>query len=98
MRGQDAHLALDAEAFANHRAQIAEDLGKVASRLALDQHGGGEELRVEDRNSLTEVAEGVGKRHAEVLPVIQKSKLRADRLGHLFGHERDSSCQRVPGA
>ena len=61
------------------RAQIAEDLGQVAAGLALDQHGGGEELGVEHGNALAEVAEGVGKRHAEVLPIVEESKLRADR-------------------
>ena len=47
----DAHLALDLEPIANHRREVVEHLRQIAARLALGQHRGDEEPRVEQQHA-----------------------------------------------
>ena len=58
----DPHLPLHLEALADHGRQVLEHLRQVAARLALGQHRGDEEPRVEQRDALAEVPQGLRQR------------------------------------
>ena len=85
MRGDDAHLSLDAEPIADHRREIVEHFGEVATGLALRQHGGHEEAGVEHWHPIRQAFQRVAERHAEVLAVVHELELTADWRRDLVG-------------
>ena len=79
VRRDDADLPLHPEPIADDRREVVENLGEVAAGLALRQHGGDEEPRVEQRDPLARSLQRVRQRHAEVLLVVEQLELGADR-------------------
>jgi len=53
------NLAPDSEAIADERADLIEDFGEVAARLALEDQCGNEEFQVEVGNAVGQAAESV---------------------------------------
>ena len=72
---------LHLEALAHHRREVVEHLGQVAARLALRQHRGDEEPRVEHRHAPRHRPQRVGQRHAEVLLVVDAPELAPTGAG-----------------
>ena len=62
VRGQHPHLPLHLEPLADDRREVVEHLAEVAAGLALRQHGGDEEARVDERDARREafIASGSG--------------------------------------
>ena len=67
-------------------AEVVEDLGQVAARLALREDGRDEKPRVEHRDAPGEILHGVRERETEVLLVVQDAELGADGRLELVGH------------
>src|SRR5215510_3888921 len=57
LRGVDAHLSQDLEPLADYVREVVEDLGEVAARLALQHDGSDEELHVDERNPVDQIAQ-----------------------------------------
>lgn len=88
-------LPFDLEPLSNKCREIVEDLGKVASRLTLRQHGGRKEPGVEQRHTVAEIVQGLGQRHPVVLPIVNQAKLRADRTWYLVRRHAQSRSEGV---
>src|SRR5215470_1358279 len=55
LRGSNLHVAVDAEAIANHSRQPVEDLGQIASGLLLNHQRRNEETDVDNRHTVGEI-------------------------------------------
>ena len=97
MRRDDANLALDAKTIADDGRDVVENLGQVATRLALNQNRRDEEAGVEQQHSTRELLQGIGQRHAIVLLVVEQLELGPDRLRHFFSDHRQTGRERVAG-
>src|SRR5262249_50884224 len=86
VRRNDADLTFHSKPLANHASKIVQDFGKVAARLALRQNSCGKELSVENGNARREIAQGVWKRHPEVLLLVKQPEFAADWLRCLVRH------------
>ena len=70
------HLPLHLEPFSNERRKVVEHFREVSSRFALGQHRGDEKPRVEQGDTLAEVAQCLCERHAVILPVVNQPEIR----------------------
>src|SRR6478735_165253 len=96
MRRINPHLPENLEALTHDVRQVLEDLGQVAARFALDQHGGSEKTHIDDRHPVCQVVERVLERQAKVLLIERLTELRSHRLVHLVGYHLQACRERVP--
>src|SRR5580698_2873512 len=81
LRGVDADLTLDLEAFADHVRQVVENFSEVATSFALQHDGGDEKFNVDGGHALGEIHERVAHGHAKFLLFEKLAKFAGDRLG-----------------
>ena len=95
--GLGLHVLRQANALADHVADVLQHLAQIAAGLTLDQRRGDEEGEVGALDAHGHVLERLFERLAEAVLLVAATELALERIGQLLAHHLHAGRKAVPG-